>query len=226
MSLIPFSGNCPHNVNKDAKYHVKSRKGDNVIELIYNTPDGEKWYATNEEHPELVEMVNNVHTQARGVPNGSFYINEYKQVIVPNGDEGPYYYAGRYEQPLRFEFEGHILSGDHVNPDGQPLESGNSWLGPHPGIPYILCAGGTDIKYTARPRPKVAREIRLSSFIGKEKANQVARMIVQHRGLSGGRFYVNEFQAIFGPVSEGEEWISLYMGRLDLNSWFPMTTPE
>jgi hypothetical protein len=76
MSFPLFKGNCPHNVNKDAKYTVRSSKNGNVIAIVYANEDGELWYATTEEHPELVEMVNKVKIEDSGMPNGSFYINE------------------------------------------------------------------------------------------------------------------------------------------------------
>ncbi len=44
-----------------------------------------------------------------------FYINEYKHVIVPVGDEAQYYFAGTYDQPLHFEFEGKTISGEPVD---------------------------------------------------------------------------------------------------------------
>jgi len=90
-------------VAKDAKYSV--RHPDGRICLMYSTADGERWHMTTKAHPELADMVNDVkRTYGRG-PNGPFYINEYKQVIVPVGDDAQYYLAGTYDQPLRFKFE-------------------------------------------------------------------------------------------------------------------------
>ena len=53
-------------------------------------------------------MVNAVKTAQGQAPNGSFYINEYKQVIVPVVDSVDYFLAGTYDRPLRFEFEGRL----------------------------------------------------------------------------------------------------------------------
>jgi len=216
-----FEGNCPRNVAKDAKYAVRSGKGSSVIALTYRTQDDERWYMTSEEHSELVRMVNQVKLSLGQPPHGSFYINEYKQVIVPVVGSDEYYLAGKYEEALRFEFEGKTLSGEAVDLDGNPLSPGDTWVGPHPGIPYKLSAGGNDIVYTIRPRPNVEKDVRLSKSIGPEPAKKVAARILYFKGYSGGRFYVNEFCTIFAPVQEGWDWRYIYIGQLDLSIWFP-----
>src|SRR5262245_61327406 len=98
-----FRGNCPRNVSKDAKYSVRSGKTGPVIALTYSTYDDERWYMTTEQHPELVTLVNRAKTAHGNKPNGSFYINEYKQVIVPVADSDTYYLTGIYDRPLRFD---------------------------------------------------------------------------------------------------------------------------
>ena len=219
-----FEGNCPRNVSKDAKYGIRTgtangRRGP-VVALVFNAPDDERWHATTDEHPELVGMVNRVKSSVGSPPNGVFYINEFMQVIVPTIASEEYYYAGQYETPLKFEFEGRILSGEAVDLDGNSLSPGDVWSGPHPGIPYILAATGVDIKYKTNPRPRVEKEIRLSTAIGSDRAAKVAEGIRAVKGFSGGRFYVNEFRNVFAPVWEGQEWRYLYIGNLDMENWF------
>lgn len=216
-----YHGNCPRNVSKDAKYSVRSGKTGPVIALTFCTDDDERWYMTTEKHAELVAMVNAVKTAHGAPPNGSFYINEYKQVIVPVVDSETYYLAGNYERPLRFEFEGQTLSGEPVDLSGNPLSPGHEWLGPHPGIPYVLAAGGKDIYYSSRPRPNVEKRFMLGKAIGADAALEVASQIRAVKGFAGGCFYVNEFRSIFAPVQEGFEWRYLYIGTLDLDRWFP-----
>lgn len=220
-----FRGNCPANVSKDAKYSVRSGKTGPVVALTYNTGDDERWYMTTEKHPELVSMVNAVKTAHGGAPNGSFYINEYKQVIVPVVESSDYYLAGVYDKPLRFEFEGKTLSGEPVAWDGTPLNPGGEWTGPHPGIPYVLAAGGNDIYYSFSPRPNVEKRVKLTKVIDPPTAVEVAAKIRDHKGYSGGRFYVNEFRSIFAPVQEGYDWRYIYIGELDLGKWFPPFVP-
>lgn len=213
-----FAGNCPRSVSKDAKYSVKQNK----IGMIYETPDDEIWRATTEEHPELVALVNAVKVAHGNGPMGSFYINEYRQVIVPVIGSSHYYLAGVYDRPLRFEFEGKTLSGEPIGWDGSPLSPGDEWTGPHPGIPYVLAAGGSDIYYSFSPRPNVEKRVKLSKVIGPPAAAEVAAKIRDHKGYSGGRFYVNEFRSIFAPIQEGYDWRYVYIGELDLTKWFPM----
>ena len=173
-----------------------------------------------------MEMVNEVkitHGTARG---GIFYVNEYKQVIVPVGETGVYYYAGPYDPPLHFvSDEGVRITGDPVDANGNPMMLGDRWNGPHAGIPYVLSAGGNDIYYKTRPRPNVTKDILLSTKRGKTVAGaQIARTLAVLKGPSGGRFYVNEFGAIFSPVTDEEGMNYVYFGKIDMNSWFPDPT--
>lgn len=217
-----YCGNCPGNVAKDAKYSVRSRPTGSAVALTYNTADDERWYMTTEGHPELVEMVNQVKTANGNPPNGAFYINEYKQVIVPVVGSKDYYLAGIYGSPLRFEFEGHTLSGEPVDWDRNPLTPGATWTGPHPGIPYVLAAGGNDIYYSYSPRPNVEKRVKLSKATDPPTAMAVAARIRDTKGYAGGRFYVNEFRSIFAPIQNAAEWQYVYLGELDLEKWFPM----
>ena len=68
--FLVFKGNCPKNVNKDAKYAVRTVGGSPVIALRYLSADGEEWLATTESHPELVKMVNAVKISMGEAPNG------------------------------------------------------------------------------------------------------------------------------------------------------------
>src|ERR1700683_366322 len=148
-----FPGNCPRNVSKDAKYSVRGNDG--RIGLTYRTGDDERWHMTTKDHPALAEMVNEVKIAHGTGPHGPFYINEYKQVIVPVGDSAQYYFAGTYDAPLQFEFEGKTISGESVDLSGRPLRPGDTWVGPHAGIPYVLAATGNDVYYRTFPRPGV-----------------------------------------------------------------------
>jgi len=216
-----FTGNCPKNVSRDAKYAVRSHRDGPVVGLLYRRPDGEEWHATTRKHPDLVEMVNEVKLTAGDAPNGPFYINEFSQVIVPAGPDARYYLAGEYEQEVEFEFEGHTLSGRAVDLDGRPLQPGEIWTGPHPGIPYVLKAGGGDIYYTSVPRENVTRKDWLSQHVGAAAAAAFARRIQEVKGWAGGRFYVNEWQELFAPLMTTGRLTYVYVGHLDLDApWF------
>lgn len=220
-TFVPFRGNCPGNVSKDAKYSVRNANGKYVIGIYYRTNDGEIWYPISEDHSELVKMVNAVKIHFSGSAGGAFYINEFRQVIVPCvGEDGNYYLAGEYLEDLVFEFEGKIISGNAVDLDGKPIQPGDSWSGPHPGIPYTLAAGGKDIYFKYSPRPRVEKEVRLSKVIGGEKAAIVAKMIASVKGSSGGGFYVNEFCQVFAPRTGDYGVDYVYVGKISLDNWF------
>jgi len=166
-------------------------------------------------------MVNDVkRTHGRG-PGGPFYINEYQQVIVPVGDAAQYYFAGTYDSPLEFEFEGKKISGEPLDLDGKPLRPGDTWTGPHAGIPYVLTAAGNDVYYRTFPRPNVEKHVNLSAEKGKSAAAQIARLLSAFKGASGGRFYVNEFCSVFCPINGTDGLQYIYIGQIDLDSWFP-----
>jgi hypothetical protein len=222
-----FTGNCPKNVSKDAKYSVRSRAGELVVGLLYETDHGEEWHAATDEHPDLIEMVNAVKTTEGDSPNGPFYINEYGQVIVPVGPQAEYYLAGEYEGLLRFDFEGNLLTGEGKGLDGTDLTPGEIWTGPHPGIPYRLTAEGRDIYYKSYPRAHVERKIRLSSHVGPAAAVAMAQRIREVKGWGGGRFYVNEWCEIFAPINTRDHLTYRYVGSLDLleDPWFAKPRP-
>jgi hypothetical protein len=222
-SFPVFKGNCPKNVARDAKYGVKSGRNGPVVGLVYRTTDGEQWHPTTEEHPDLVEMVNAVKTTHGDAPNGPFYINEYAQVIVPAGPDARYYLADEYDGLVEFEFEGNVLSGRGVGLDGRPFEPGEEWTGPHPGIPYVLAAGGDEIYYESHPRTDVTKKERLSTYVGVESARELAARVRAVKGPLGGRFYVNEWCEMFAPVTRAGDLSYVYIGHLDLfeDAWFP-----
>jgi hypothetical protein len=219
--FIRFVGNCPGNVSKDARYSVRYEKGQYVVGLFYRSTDGELWYPTSSSHPELVETINEIKIHFNGAPGGTFYINEYKQVLVPVGEAAIYYYAGEYSAPLTFEFEGQIISGEALDQDRNPLHPGAPWTGPHPGIPYVLKAGGNDVYYRYMVRPGVQKEIRLSKCIGVEEAKGIGQELSKHKGYHGGRFYVNEFANAFAPI-EGHYGLEyVFLKKIELANWFP-----
>ena len=143
---------------------------------------------TTKAHPELADMVNDVKRTHGTGPNGPFYINEYKQVIVPVGDEAQYYFAGTYDAPLQFEFEGKTISGEPLDLDGKPLRPGDTWTGPHAGIPYVLAAAGNDVYYRTFPRPNVEKRVKLSAEKGRSAAEQIARLLSAFKGAVADAF--------------------------------------
>jgi hypothetical protein len=137
------------------------------------------------------------------------------------GDEAQYYFAGTYDAPLRFEFEGKTINGEPLDLGGKPLQPGDTWTGPHAGIPYVLTAAGDDVYYRTFPRPNVEKRVRLSAEKSKSAAWQIARLLSAFKGSGGGRFYVNEFCSVFSPINGTDGLQYIYIGQIDLDSWFP-----
>jgi hypothetical protein len=211
MAVI-YPGLVPSNVNKDAKYSVVTGDGGWEVRLTYRISSRERALLTTADHGPLVEMVNTVKEEINGQPGGAFYINEFKHVLVPAGDE--YWLAGFYDPLLEFDFDGPTISP--VAPDD--LEPGDAWLGPHVGIPYTLMAGGNDIKCKVKTG-RIEKEYRLSDY-GKAAAAELARRLAQVKGSSGGRIYINECSEFFSPPPDGGVE-HLYLGPLDEDIWFP-----
>jgi hypothetical protein len=219
--LVEFDGNCTSNVSKDAKYSVRNDEGEWKVGLIYETADGERWYPVSDKHPELVEMVNRIKKEITKKPGGVFYINEYKQVIVPTVGNKTYYLAGEYTKPLEFEIEQKILSGDAKDLTGKPLSPGDEWNIPHPGIKYII-SSPNDVYYDREIRPRVTKRFKLSDYQKLETVNKICDMI--NTVKTSGRFYINEFGHIFTPVGQNQVKY-IYVGKLEnLNEWFPKPT--
>jgi hypothetical protein len=228
MALIPYNWNLPKNVSRDAKYAVRRKKGKMEIGLLFRTNYGEQWSLSTNEHPQLVHMVNSVKMEATGNQAGSFNINEYQQVIVPAADDSDtYYYAGEYHPDLEFLFEGKVISGRAVGLNGKPLKPGDTWEGVHPGIPYVLKAGGKDISFKHPLRPNVTREELLSKYTSPTEALEFALRIRSIKGFEGGRFYVNERRHIFAPLGSEGGLNYVYIGDLAPNDpWFPKWHPS
>jgi hypothetical protein len=218
-----FTGNRPSNASKDAKYGIgMGDSGQLEVGLLYRAADGEKWHATDGRHPELVRMVSAVKSEIGGSDRGPFYINEFGMVIVPAGDDAEYYYAGDYDGELIFQFEGHRLCGDGTDLQGNPLAEGDVWIGPHPGIPYVLSPRKPDVYYEAQVRPRVTKEIWLGDSIGASAAEAFALRVRRIKGHQGGRFYINEWREIFAPREGATGWEYIYIGHLELDEpWFP-----
>ncbi len=144
---------------------------------------------------------------------GAFYVNEYGDVLVPDGVGGSYF-AGNYDKRLEFAFNGGVLTSRAA----PGLEPGDVWEGPHPGIRHTLCAGGADVKYESKNGARTT-EVRLSDQVGAGAARATAARIAAVKGSSGGRFYINEAAELFAPVA-AQNYDFLYIGHLEDSSWF------
>jgi hypothetical protein len=173
---------------------------------------------TTEDHPALVEMVNEAKRLGSKQAGGAFLINEFQQVLVPT-QEG-WYVAGTYERILTFDLDGDVVS---PTPPSE-LEPGDLWPGPRVGMVYRLTDDTDDIycKYLSGNR-----EIKdlLSKHCGADSARFLAERLAEVKGDRGGRIYINEAREFFAPVGEEDSPQYLYLGPLDEESWFPPPSP-
>lgn len=213
MALRRYTGLSPMRVNRDAKYSVTI---DGHIKLEYRESQRVRYLLTSDEHPRLAKMVNDTKIALRGSGGGAFYLNEYCDVLVPDGEGGACYWAGNYETTLVFR-EGSL----EVSPKPMPeLRPGDEWPGPHVGIPYTLKAGAVDIGFElidGRRRELVL----LSDYVGAGAARALAQRLAAVKGTSGGTVMINERNAFFAPVGVAGDWRYLYLGDLDEDPWFP-----
>ena len=225
---IKFGGNSGASITKQGKYRVSHEPDGFSISVVIETPDGIRCYPSTDKHPKLVELVNKVKVEIRGSEAGPFFINEWKQVIVPAGNHVEYYYAGEYHPEIILGLDGEEFSGRPHDNEGNLLKPGDSWTGrPRPGIEYILKAGGADIEYVVQLGPNREKICRLSKFVGVEDARRVARKIAIIKGNKGGRFFVNEYGAIFGPKQVASGYDFVFIGILSgSDPWFPKWSPE
>jgi len=243
--MVPklYRGVWPQNVSKLAKYAVRFIDGAWKVTVLYEADEGLRYLAVEGGGTELADTINAVKTAFGNPPGGAFYVNEYRHIIVPvaasndsDRNGSLYYYAGRLDSDFIFEFEGKPLNTKPVHPDGSPLEPGEQWIGPRPGIPYVLAAGGGDIYYESpaltdddppQIRPNVIRRVSLSRVLANKSLHKEALApIVKIRGYQGGRFYVNEHGAIFTPVgaNSGSGIDYIYCGQINYEAWFPEPT--
>lgn len=214
MTLKRYTGYSPSRVSKDAKYTVTA---EGKVRLEYQESRRVRVLLTTGDHPDLVKMVNKVKNEINFREGGQFYINEFHHVLVPDGQGGSCYYAGSYEEPLVFA-DGDLTVGPEASSGLQP---GDDWKGPHVGIPYVLNAGATDIRYE-----KVDGRRRITTFLSDERGSKAALKLAQRlgkvKGTSGGRFFINEAGELFAPVGIAGDWTYVYLGDLGEDVWFPM----
>jgi hypothetical protein len=69
--------------------------------------------------------------------------------------------------------------------------------------------------------------VRLSKEVGEAQARQTARKISLIKGNSGGRFYINEYRALFGPQQAEDGYRYVFIGMLtETDAWFRKWSPS
>lgn len=239
-----YRGYWPSVVSRLAKYSVKfipdrnNNRSDWRITVLYEEEQGLRFLAVenSQESEELVAKINDAKVHFHSKYGGVFYINEFGHVIAPirTSVGNRFHYICKWEGEFKFPYSKTPgLPPEVLGPRPKPsMVPGSRWDGPRPGIPYILAAGGNDIYYktpaltdTDPPavRERMTMQVNLSRVLDPARASQVASTVLRIRNQQGGRFYVNEFGAMFTPVATGDgNGIDYrYCGMIDMQNWFP-----
>lgn len=194
-----YRGLWPQSVSQLAKYSVRMVDREWKVTVRYDLGEGLMYLAVEGGETDIVDRVNQIKEAVAGQGGGAFYINEYHHLIVPITRDGTshYFYGGRVNPNFTFEFEGRPLTSRPVARDGESLSPGDPWVGPRPGIPYVLAAGGNDIYFqtpaltdAAPPsvRPGVTRQVKLSKVLrDRALVARAVRGIRDVRGHQGDR---------------------------------------
>ena len=211
-----WHGASPSNPRRDGKYSVVLEDGMYVVRLWYRMSDREKALLTTDRHSALVDMVNEVKEKKSGRPGGAFYINEYKDVLVPTADsDRELFWAGTYDVRLDFELE----PGVTISPQApKGLRPGQPWPGPRVGTKYTLSADGNDFRYECR-KGRITTEVRLSDHVGPKPAGELAKKVASFKP-GGGSVYVNECCEMFIPKNNTATTEYIYVGAIDEAAWF------
>jgi hypothetical protein len=205
-----YQGPLPDGVSKN-KFSIRMNRASNKwqVHCEYSTEDYED-SAQFENDEKVVSSVNKIKANF-GPEGGSFYITEFKHIVVPAGkNPTEYYYAGWLQEDLIFEDKS--LTFKPLNQHtGYALNPGDKWPWPSVGYKYRLNATGTDIWYK---KPK-------KTFLSNESQDTDAALQTAKRFRKfmpqGGIFYVNYHWAAFTPPVNG----SVYLGQIDPHLWFP-----
>jgi len=231
-----YRGVWPQNVSRLAKYGIRYHEGAWAVAVLYEVGSGLRYLALDKARDDIADLVNGLKQALGSGPGGAFYVNEHRHVIVPvNSGDGTshYYFADYLRGDFTFHFEGTLLSTRPVHPNGQVMKRGERWIGPRPGIPYVLAAGGTDIYYETPAltdsdpptvRPMMTMKVKLSQVLANPAlVRKAVGPVATIRGFEGGRFYVNEHGAMFTPIDQGDEngIDYVYCGTIDRATWFP-----
>lgn len=151
-----------------------------------------------------------------GVQGGSFLINEWGQVLVPD----PFRYKQRY-------YVGRLQGGwslmDPLEPsrlvslDGANMACGDPWDLPYVGIPYRLSKQNR--LYFVQPHPHGDELL----YPPKQDLKLIAR-IREIRKWGPVSFIVNPFGVVLVKRPERsfeeESWRPVYVGRIEYSTWF------
>jgi len=216
-----FTGPREPVIPRERKYHLRnSREHDEyrptIVYVDHQSGRLDEYEAIYTEDPwtQVVNDINDIAQDHAGATGGTFYVNEYKQVIKPVGT-GPIVdiFVGEYPG-LHFQFD---IPGTRKidNADVSGLQAGDDWPHHKVGIRYHYSAGRRQVFYRSE-EGNVIRRVAISVPASLEKG------LYMVKDGSGGQFYVNEHGHAFAPRVNDPIGPDVYVGSIDLQAkdWF------
>jgi hypothetical protein len=213
----PFEWNGYYRTTKkkDNVFHVWSDCGDvPAIEWTRESETARCPAVDSISARELANAINSIKVKQTFQERGSFVINEFGYVIVPFSNTDKKYCVGKIEGSLIFHnpFE----SGYFSLNDDEHLKTGDLWVKPYIGIPYIFSPDygvyyknedwsmkNRSVTKPVKQDPELMRKIR--SITG----TNTVRFIVNPHGI-----------ALIKPETEWGKWTPIYIGRINYEKWF------
>ena len=167
---------------------------------------------------ELVGAINKAKIRISRIPGGAFVINEFGQVIVPSSrGDGKRLLVGEVDGVLLFKnpSDGSIIDLS----DDTRLQNGDLWEKPYIGVKYNLNRGSNIYYY------RYCSEQNKSEYLPKQD-DELIKKLRKVRRYGAVRFIVNQYGIVLTKIPEGEyrkdkdEWIPVYVGRINYNLWF------
>lgn len=221
---------CP---GKDSRYTLKHNyQQPRRPWWVFYEPPAEDPIPADDEHDELVRLVNALKMEMAQTEGGPFSINEHGQVIAraraPAGQGNTIHIINVTSRGGVSTYRTPILFRDgELDPQANP-EEGEPWPGPLSGMTYKLAAPGNP-KPPSRNLDEIFVEeegvvLQISTHAGirpyPPTSGALARFLkaLRRRLPRGGRFRVNEHGRAF--TSNG----FLYIGTIPRTEWFQALT--
>ena len=149
------------------------------------------------------------HTRHRG---GSFVINEYGYVIVPENATFQHYLVGYLDDYDALEFT-NPMNGQSFSLNAE-MDLDERWIGPYLGMRYNLRGGDDRIYYNDDGDEQVLLDPALNDPALVRNLRHVKR-------TGPASFIVNLHGIVLTKQEQPDHtWAPKYVGRIDLDSWF------
>lgn len=218
--IAQWNGRYTRIAGRESIFHLKSIDGEWWPTIIWYCDDSKYTCLALEDSDvrQLAKAVAEGKLSLGGNGGGSFHINEFGQILVPASDgSGNRVIVGEWHGKLLFENPGNGQTIDLS--DDKNLECGDKWQLPYLGMKYQLHRNSRIYFYRMNEEGGQVE-------YAKHQDQALVKKLRSIRRSGPTRFVVNPFGIVLTrrPAgknwSAGEEWESLYVGRLNPKKWF------